>query len=206
MPTCNHCGEDIEFRYIDGRSTPIHVHGGWCTGLEPRPPAKGEGWFRSAEAFTDPNAICPVCGASVFYYQNSFGSRVFFDDLGWPWPKHGCTDNPASQSGRIKRPTKKQRGRAVSFANSATLYELVEIEVIQETLRAKFRNITSRLIVRTLHIPVAELQNQGWTEQDLRDAPSFIIRQHLSQTIVEFISVRKTAVGNLHVQRPGSEK
>jgi hypothetical protein len=21
------------------------------------------------------------------------GARVFFDDLGWPWPKHRCTDN-----------------------------------------------------------------------------------------------------------------
>lgn len=31
---------------------------------------------------------CPSCGGSVFFYQNEFGSRVFFDDLGPPWPKH----------------------------------------------------------------------------------------------------------------------
>ena len=40
-----------------------------------------------------PNAYCPVCGAEVFYYQNENGSRVFFDALGPPWPKHPCTDN-----------------------------------------------------------------------------------------------------------------
>jgi hypothetical protein len=33
-----------------------------------------------------------VCGASVYYYQNEHGSRVFFDELGPPWPKHPCTD------------------------------------------------------------------------------------------------------------------
>lgn len=40
---------------------------------------------------TTPNAKCPVCGAAVFYYQNSTGSKVFFDELGPPWPKHSCT-------------------------------------------------------------------------------------------------------------------
>jgi hypothetical protein len=42
-----------------------------------------------------PNARCPVCGASVYFYANQNGSRVFFDDVGPPWPKHPCTDNGA---------------------------------------------------------------------------------------------------------------
>ena len=46
--------------------------------------------------FVNPNANCPVCGAEVFFYQNEHGSRVFFDELGPPWPKHPCTDNSAS--------------------------------------------------------------------------------------------------------------
>jgi len=41
-----------------------------------------------------PNARCPICGASVYFYANEHGSRVFFDELGPPWPKHPCTDNP----------------------------------------------------------------------------------------------------------------
>lgn len=40
------------------------------------------------------NALCPVCGAAVFFYSNEFGSRVYFDEVGPPWPKHPCTDNP----------------------------------------------------------------------------------------------------------------
>lgn len=45
--------------------------------------------------FVEPNAECPVCGADVFFYQNEQGSRVFFDELGPPWPKHPCTDATA---------------------------------------------------------------------------------------------------------------
>lgn len=46
-----------------------------------------------AARFVNPNANCPVCGEPVFFYQNEHGSRVFFDELGPPWPKHPCTDN-----------------------------------------------------------------------------------------------------------------
>lgn len=45
------------------------------------------------ESYTSPNAKCPVCGVAVFFYQSSDGGRVFFDELGPPWPKHHCTDN-----------------------------------------------------------------------------------------------------------------
>lgn len=53
----------------------------------------------SYESYVNPNARCPVCGAAVFFYQSPDGGRVFFDELGPPWPKHGCTDRnstPAS--------------------------------------------------------------------------------------------------------------
>lgn len=42
---------------------------------------------------TIPNATCPECGASVYFYESPYGGRVFFDELGPPWPKHPCTDN-----------------------------------------------------------------------------------------------------------------
>ena len=44
-------------------------------------------------SYVTPNATCPVCGVPVFFYQSQHGGRVFFDDLGPPWPKHPCTDN-----------------------------------------------------------------------------------------------------------------
>jgi hypothetical protein len=27
----------------------------------------------------------------MFYYQNQFGSKVFFDELGGEWQKHDCS-------------------------------------------------------------------------------------------------------------------
>ena len=56
-------------------------------------------------SWSEPNAICPVCGQAVFFYQNENGSRVFFDQLGPPWLKHPCTD---IQSVPIARRTQSQ--------------------------------------------------------------------------------------------------
>ncbi|MGA4554915.1 hypothetical protein [Methylorubrum aminovorans] len=50
------------------------------------------------EALTIPNARCPVCNATVFFYKNDYGSRVYFDRLGPPWPKHPCTDRTSQQT------------------------------------------------------------------------------------------------------------
>jgi hypothetical protein len=64
-------------------------------GNEPRPRQLG---FQHGTAsplaggFTQPEAKCPVCGDLVYFYQSPYGGRVFFDDLGPPWPKHPCTD------------------------------------------------------------------------------------------------------------------
>lgn len=54
------------------------------------------------DSYTIPNARCPVCGAPVFFYQSPYGGRVFFDELGPPWPKHPCTSiEPIHVSERI---------------------------------------------------------------------------------------------------------
>ncbi|NMR19182.1 hypothetical protein HIR71_02940 [Cellulomonas fimi] len=52
-----------------------------------------------SQRWVRPNAQCPVCGAAVYFYSNEHGSRVFFDEMGPPWPKHPCTlrqPSPAS--------------------------------------------------------------------------------------------------------------
>jgi hypothetical protein len=55
------------------------------------------GWAKDSrgtvESYVNPNAHCPVCGAAVYFYRSPYDGRVFFDELGWPWPKHPCTDN-----------------------------------------------------------------------------------------------------------------
>ncbi len=45
---------------------------------------------KSIESYTIPNCSCSVCGALIFFYRSPNGGAVFFDELGPPWPKHGC--------------------------------------------------------------------------------------------------------------------
>lgn len=73
--------------------------GSWLFNKEPRPRKLGRqrGTHENPTGgSTVPNSKCPVCGDSVFYYESPYGGRVFFDDLGPPWPKHPCTSGDKS--------------------------------------------------------------------------------------------------------------
>lgn len=59
----------------------------------PRPPGPGRAALPYSARWAQPNAKCPVCGALVYFWSNAHGSRVFFDEMGPPWPKHPCTDS-----------------------------------------------------------------------------------------------------------------
>src|SRR5688572_18159931 len=100
--TCDRCGGPISF--ITGAHGPIPIHeggggcsarsGGWYnygSGLSLRRLTDGTDFefpFITFASFVNPNARCPVCDAPVFFYQSPYGGRVFFDELGPPWPKH----------------------------------------------------------------------------------------------------------------------
>jgi hypothetical protein len=107
MAFCYHCGEEIEF--INNGFGPIPIHPSGSCGGRGGGYGGGRGYssFRSTSegevfefpfitypSYVNPNARCPVCDASVYFYQSPYGGRVFFDELGPPWPKHPCTDNP----------------------------------------------------------------------------------------------------------------
>lgn len=75
--------------------------------------------------YVNPNAKCPVCNAGVFFYANEHGSRVFFDNLGPPWPKHPCTDIPREYVPTSRTPIRRTRGtiqELISAANVAGLF------------------------------------------------------------------------------------
>ena len=42
---------------------------------------------------------CRYCGKDVFYHENEYGSRVFFEALGKPWPQHRCQEYLNRRSG-----------------------------------------------------------------------------------------------------------
>lgn len=60
----------------------------------------------------------------LFFYQNQFGSRVYFDELGPPWPKHPCTDQSGTRTG----------GSNAEPAVSPTLRSNEEISIIDAWL------------------------------------------------------------------------
>lgn len=73
--------------------------------------------------YVNPNARCPVCSDAVFFYANRHGSRVYFDELGHPWTKHPCTDNPARRIAAgpavVGPPVRRPRGLALELAAAA---------------------------------------------------------------------------------------
>jgi len=110
MAICYNCGDSITFFHNGFQVIPIHDSGS-CSGRSGGYSGGGSsgGWsairrtsegevfefpFVTYPSYVNPNARCPVCLASVYFYQSPHGGRVFFDELGPPWPKHPCTDNP----------------------------------------------------------------------------------------------------------------
>lgn len=92
----------------------------------------------SLSSFTIPNASCPVCGESVFYYCNSYGGSVFFDELGPPWPKHPCTDNSAKNLPRPFRSPPSNKHASVSTKWQKDGWELLQLDVLAEIDRKTF--------------------------------------------------------------------
>lgn len=204
METCYYCGDLIEFRYVGGAVVPIHVSGRWCPaaggGLPPKkPPAE----FTTYRSYVNPNAACPVCGARVFFYQSPHGGRVFFDDLGWPWPKHLCTDNPRAQTGRVTtlQPTsgatalRDRAGvvhdvfkyRSHSREGSAYLVKVIQAGLIG----AHVWRVTQR-----------ELRRKQIKMSDLADAPSLNVGR--GSSTIHFINMRLQEISELRFQKISS--
>jgi hypothetical protein len=80
---------------------------------------KGNSARTISGCYVNPNAKCPVCGDAVYFYANEHGSRVFFDDLGPPWPKHPCTDNPREPVTPLGAPTRRTRGMMQELITAA---------------------------------------------------------------------------------------
>lgn len=139
MAFCYHCGEEIEFINNGFGAIPIHPSGS-CSGRGGgygggrsystfRSTSDGEVFefpFITYPSYVNPNARCPVCGASVYFYQSPYGGRVFFDELGPPWPKHPCTDNPV-----VRHHFSSAEGRARILVAQPSQSEKSDSETVQ---------------------------------------------------------------------------
>ncbi|UWU84913.1 hypothetical protein N2605_00145 [Bradyrhizobium yuanmingense] len=82
-----------------------------------------------AACYVNPNARCPECNASVYFYANEHGSRVFFDHLGPPWPKHPCTDIPKNYVPKDRSPQRRARGAVQELISAANVVGLFDNKV-----------------------------------------------------------------------------
>ena len=180
MPICHRCGEQIEFRYLDGQATPIHINGNYCSGKMNGASSGCTLWsikhFRTFEAYTNPNAECPVCKRGVFFYLSPFGGRVFFDNLGWPWPKHPCTYNQLAQSRQITKP-KRVQSKPTTLKNAVgQLLDIYEFEYWSRQENGwllKFKRARTGAVFRVFLSD--KLMRQTALEiDDFKRAPSFI--------------------------------
>jgi len=80
MPTCNRCGAEIQFRYVEGRRVPIHPDGGWHCGFRTDAPAASRHTDTASllrewatHDFCRPTS-CPECGSSVYFIHHNGGS------------------------------------------------------------------------------------------------------------------------------------
>jgi hypothetical protein len=202
MPICKYCGDEIEFRYVDGQSTPIHINGGWCTGYGGGSATRSSGPFGSVVSYVNPNARCPVCGETVFFYQSPFGGRVFFDALGWPWPKHGCTDNAQSQKGKIQLLTQTlHKTFRMASGESLQLYRLAELTERSSSIFMKFSRLDQPLVAFKVIISTDALKDNDVTLKDLRHAPSFVVRFYDDYRLIEFISGRKKVIDRMRLPK-----
>lgn len=100
--------------------------------------------------FVSPNARCPVCSAPVFYYENDSGSRVFFDDLGPPWPKHPCTDNRLRLGGNMFKSSGAPKRRLPGLIQELIASANVVGAMRNKVFGSRRRDEWAILIVRTV--------------------------------------------------------
>jgi len=198
MDTCYYCGEKIVFRWVDGALRRIHVNGGWCTGGLGGESGYARSCFDTVTSYLDPNARCPVCGASVFFYRSPHNGRVFFDDVGWPWPKHPCTDTYEGRDDQIRRPVNSRL--RFSFknreGNALEVYLVKRIIERADHLRIRLKNVKRGPDIR-MAIRRAELAKQCIEIADIREAPSLVLPRESGQggeTEVSFMCGRLQSV------------
>jgi hypothetical protein len=100
MASCNFCGQEGSWITLQGRKVFIHSNQNRDCGRDWARRLSRNRQKLTCDSFTKPTR-CERCDKDCFYYENEFGSKVFFDELGPPWPKHDCIER---QQRRPKSP------------------------------------------------------------------------------------------------------
>lgn len=220
MPKCNRCGGQITFRVVDGQTIPIHLNG-VCNGeyrgrraTHASQAIVASVQFDEPRSYLNPNAKCPVCGASVFFYQSEDGGRVFFDDVGWPWPKHPCTDRAAVQHSKMIYAPSSASSSRTDWTKNYTFFRLTSLHHDSGRLHLTLKEITNGVggffrslfsnTERTYTFSETKLQKADVQDSDFRSAPSFLIENTdlIAETaILHFICPRKGKIVRARMKR-----
>lgn len=205
MTTCWSCGGEIVFRTVDGVLRPIHLDGPWCLASGSSSEIRLNAKYDSVESYLNPNARCPVCGGRVYFYQSPHGGRVFFDDVGWPWPKHPCTDKLTSELDDELSPLPTQR-YAANFKNLND--EIMDIWLISRTsclggtlLVDLFERQDSA--TAQMKVGLKFLERNSIHVDDIAYAPSFLSKRKVPagpRKVVGFICGSKKEIVHMEVE------
>lgn len=188
MAFCDRCGGEIEFRYIGGTLRPLHVGGVYCSAGSAGFVGAAVSKFEKAESYLDPNARCPVCGAPVFFYRSPYNGRVFFDDVGWPWPKHPCTDKYRGPDDGIVRSSGSFKfhfkGRDGELRD---VYVLTALEVRLEEVALSLKSTSTRATL-DVELKLGDMEKLRFTKSDLEEAPSIVVLRNADVSRIREIS------------------
>lgn len=93
---CFTCGKSYEWRTI--RDKPVLLRMCLCRRAPRSNPVEATDWSGGVCCPTK----CPQCRAPVYFVRHNGGS-VWFDELGIPWPKHGCMISSAQDQAESAR-------------------------------------------------------------------------------------------------------
>ena len=146
-----------------------------------------------------------MCGEQVYFYQSRDGGRVFFNDVGWPWPKHECTDKKAAQTGAIRTPLKSNR-RAMYLRDEHGIqldfYEFTSMSREGSGLAVCFTNMGTRRVFYSF-VTSEQMKVKRLIPEDFGDAPSFLLTPYLRDRSrrAQFICVRLRQIVTVEITR-----
>ena len=83
-------------------------------------------------------AKCPTCKGPVFYFTCNCGCKVFFDELGQPWPIHDCD---TSWTRKLKRTTDTSGKITVEIRDGVTVSRVPDSFGIDKNIIDQFRRV-----------------------------------------------------------------
>ena len=167
---------------------------------------KSYGVSSYSRCFVNPNAFCPVCGQSVYFYANSYGSRVYFDELGKPWTKHPCTDNGRPTSTVVDaRPTSRPLAEIIEILDAEKKIDLRILPAGRKARRkswklavvieVEFTDFVMMVLIEDLSTPNHQQHRfYVYCDQQLLNAGDFVSRRSDSFSFLHPISLESIEV------------